>query len=441
LPLSALKKNESDTDMNENNPSLMEELRSHAWPTHKTIEQTPFVRGMIDRTLPATSCLDHLRSMAIIHFSLDRALRSSRDKSVSEMLEVYYPRAEHLLKDMAVWDANEIIPDNPESARCALAVADNILLRSMQNPLSLLGYLYVIEGTTLGNQTHIEDVEACCQGGSVALNYYRGHGEATGENWKKFRDKMNGLGLDGSERAAVIAGAVEALECLEEVIQAIYPPPEKRAYISTTFNPEAGDHPVPQDIRAIRAARKAASECLTAWPYYGIRFGERGARFALSDAVWVAAICHLDFDLMSKEVVWLRDFLARKGMPSVTMQTLLEMLGRALVEESVEFEQNAEKLMKLASACGAGLKRIIEPNALKNALNIFEAETGDRNGLGAIAASAYLDEVGGVEGAWAPVESWIKESGRYSPNWIAALEVLINSIRESMNIMSAKQRN
>ena len=47
-----------------------------------------------------------------------------------------------------------ISSDNTPSIEAALSMTEKIRLRSIEQPTSLLGYLYVTEGSTLGNHMH-----------------------------------------------------------------------------------------------------------------------------------------------------------------------------------------------------------------------------------------------------------------------------------------------
>jgi heme oxygenase (biliverdin-IX-beta and delta-forming) len=80
-------------------------------------------------------------------------------------------------------------------------------LPEMRDTASLLGAMYVMEGSTLGGQLiarHVELVLGLTAGQGNA--YFCGHNERTGQLWKEFCDALRTKVPDG-ETAAVIAAA------------------------------------------------------------------------------------------------------------------------------------------------------------------------------------------------------------------------------------------
>ena len=80
-------------------------------------------------------------------------------------------------------------------------------LPEMRDDASLLGAMYVLEGSTLGGQViarHVERVLGLTAGQGNA--YFRGHTEQTGQLWKEFCDALR-TKLPDSEADAVIAAA------------------------------------------------------------------------------------------------------------------------------------------------------------------------------------------------------------------------------------------
>jgi heme oxygenase (biliverdin-IX-beta and delta-forming) len=80
-------------------------------------------------------------------------------------------------------------------------------LPEMRDAASLLGAMYVIEGSTLGGQLiarHVERVLGLTAGQGSA--YFRGHNERTGQLWKGFCDALR-TNVPDSDTDAVIAAA------------------------------------------------------------------------------------------------------------------------------------------------------------------------------------------------------------------------------------------
>jgi hypothetical protein len=95
---------------------------------------------------------------------------------------------------------------------------------------------------------------------------------------------------------------------------------------AAVVNPEAGAYPVTTDATLVRAAVRAAQRSFDAMPYYGVRYGERGARFASSDSAWLISLAPLGEAQAIRQVAWLSRVLAGRGMPSWLMELHLEEL-------------------------------------------------------------------------------------------------------------------
>src|SRR5664279_619298 len=142
---------------------------------------------------------------------------------------------------------------------------------------------------------------------------------------------MNALQLSAEERGQITQAASKFFEQLAAIFQALYPfQPESKTFLVTSINPEAGRHPVPADAREVRASLRAADICWQRFPYFEQRYGERGRRFARSDAAWQATLCQYEPAQILQQVRWLGRVLAGRGMPTLLLQDQLEILVQEL---------------------------------------------------------------------------------------------------------------
>src|SRR5689334_16999083 len=74
---------------------------------------------------------------------------------------------------------------------------------------------------------------------------------------------------------------------------------------AAVVNPEAGAYPVTTDATLVRAAVRAAQRSFDLMPYYAVRYGERGARFASSDSAWLISLAPLGSAVAIRQVAWL----------------------------------------------------------------------------------------------------------------------------------------
>ncbi len=180
----------------------------------------------------------------------------------------------------------------------------------------LLGFLYVLEGSTLGVAVvrpliargfHLEDPQ-----GMAYLNNY---GDEVDARWSEFKLRMNALTLSVEERQQILKTASDFFNKLETVFLALYPfEPGSKTFAVTSINPEAGRHAVPTDAREIQAALRASEICWRQFPYFEHRYGERGRRFARSDSAWKATLCHYEPERINQQVKWLGGILAVESL-------------------------------------------------------------------------------------------------------------------------------
>ena len=124
---------------------------------------------------------------------------------------------------------------------------------------------------------------------------------------------MNVALNDPSLHDSILEAAHEAFHGLEVLYRALYPleKTEKNFHV-TRINPEAGNHPIPEDEREITAALKASDRGWQAFPYYALRYGDRGKRFSDSDTCWLVTLTALDPQTIQKQIDWLCRVLATR---------------------------------------------------------------------------------------------------------------------------------
>ncbi len=116
----------------------------------------------------------------------------------------------------------------------------------------------------------------------------------------------------------VIEAAHDAFSGLEVLYTALYPlQSSQKKYHVARSNPEAGNHPIPEDEREIQAAIKASDRGWAEFGYYEQRYGQRGKLFSDSDVCWLVTLTRLDQNILHQQIDWLCRVLAARGMPSI----------------------------------------------------------------------------------------------------------------------------
>jgi heme oxygenase len=419
----------------DSDPSLMHCLKEATRERHARLETLPFITALTSGELPLESYIGQLRAMSVIQGSLEHELSLSNAAAIKTIWQGRPSRLAHLRRDLSAFDAL-LVPDNLDVLEHARKIAEIIRRYRVEQPTNLLGILYVLEGTTLGNVTHLPDVLRIFGSQTAgAAFYYAGYGERTHEYWEEFRCAMNAIAIEEQEREDLILAANAFFDQLEALFSALYPIRDhRRGLTASMLNPEAGDHAVPSDVREIEAAVTAARRCREEFPYFDERYKERGQGFAKSDAAWLASLAELPQAQLMGQVEWLGRVLANRGMPRFTLERQLELLYEELTKAVP-----AKKYTSLLEAAGS-LKterlRLIPEDTFDELTRQFDIATngelqgGRLKNTGALIVSAVADEANGISGAVTSLLAWLTNTELFSLHWTTAVRLTAERARQ-----------
>jgi hypothetical protein len=195
-------------------------------------------------------------------------------------------------------------------------------------------------------------------------------------------------------------------------------------------NPNAGSYDVTTDATLVRAAVRAAQRSLNAMPYYGIRYGERGSRFATTDSAWLISLAHLSEEHANRQVAWLCRVLAGRGMPSWLMELhLVELVAEV---RAAAGDDAVGALPAAASTLTAARRRHVDDELLTLADGWADAAVGDELPVpraGALLAAATADTLTGVATDDHVLLDWLIDPARVRPEVAASLRGVRRRIR------------
>ncbi|MFW5810749.1 MAG: biliverdin-producing heme oxygenase [Thermodesulfobacteriota bacterium] len=416
--------------------SMMTRLKEETQEYHSRLESSPFFQALMEHRLPLECYLDQLRALAVIHGILETEIAASTDDRVLSVWEEELKKLPLLQEDLSFFEPRTG-SDSAASIEAAQQMVKNIRLRGIEKPVALLGYLYVLEGSTLGNSMHRPDISATFHlEGLNGCRYYSSYLNDVRSHWIRFSEKMDAALNDPSLYATLIEAAHETFAGLEKLYESLYPPGQgKKSLHVARINPEAGHHPIPEDEREIQAALQASNRGWAEFPYYQKRYGERGKRFCDSDTCWLATLITLDPESLQKQIDWLCRVLSTRGMPSI----LLEHSLRYLYEELVHAVPGKKNLYKKLHTAADILKKKREDCFPEKEFQILSEEfeaaaaSGGKDNCrntGKLLISAVADEMNGIEGAVESLRIWLTDDERFSKQWIAAVNDIIQKSRD-----------
>jgi heme oxygenase len=416
--------------------SLMEELKAATFSAHARLQTAPFFAALAACQLPLESYVGQLRALSAIHGVLEQALENCSDERIASVWNGGMCKLPLLQQDLRYFEPRSVA-DLKEATDAALKTADNLRLRSIQDPLLLLGWIYVLEGSTLGALVVRPLVaRALLLVGEEGLAYLHGYGTMVNLRWAQYKQRMNALCLSAEEREQVARAAGDLFAQLETLYRALYPfQPESLTYLVTSINPEAGRHPVPADVREVQAAVRAGDLCWQQFPYYEHRYGERGRRFSRSDAAWLATLYKYPPAQILQQVRWLGRVLANRGMPTLLLQVQLEILVEELAAAISGKKSDYEMLLPAASELRAARYKHLTDEQIEAMASEFDSAVGAQwsarfphNGL--LLGAAVADELEGIEGAVDSLRVWLTDAARFPAIWIAAVEATLEQARK-----------
>ncbi len=413
-------------------PSLHALLKAETAEIHERLETRPFFQALRAGTLPPLAIVSFLRSLAIIHAVLEREITTASNTEVAALGTLAPSKVPLLIADLEALQGDPL-PSVAPAVQVALDCAAD-LLAGAHDPLSLVGALYVLEGSQNGGVMLKRSYATCLQVTPEQLSYFGCYGSSSASHWQSFTHQMNQAARTSDQAQAVVRSAIRCFEWIDKISLALFPYDERdlRHHVAA-INFEAGDHTMPQDPREIALALRAGRAAWDRYPYLELRFGERGRRFTNSDSCWLVALTRLPADAATKSLEWLRSVLGSRGIPTVILEEHLRAIAGALAAEFPDQPRLAVQFDRFLAAREAERASIAGEDTLVSIIDRFDLRLNSVAGLRVAAAaqliaSAWIDERNGIPGALAATRSWFVDAGRFSPDWVGIANELLNAL-------------
>lgn len=310
---------------------FMDQLRAIIQPVHRAMDQLPYCQALLAGDLPMGCYLDFLRAQAIMLGALEHEMAQSDDGDIQGLFHSAHLKLPWILEDLHQLGADSK-SHGPKVLELAHGIAANIRRQAQHEPLGLLGIFYVFEGSSNGGmllekrirEQHGLTPERGCR-------YLKGYGDQTRERWMTTVNRLEAIISERMASKAVQDSALALFRDLELLYLEIYPLPLQVSKPDpVTLNPEAGLHPITEHREEIHATRSATRISMDRFPYYRLRYGDRGVRFGDSDGAWFSKLCEGNPGSLLPQVDWLRKVLIHRGLPSILLIDHLEILADEL---------------------------------------------------------------------------------------------------------------
>lgn len=430
---------------NKNQKTLHILLKKNLLEFDNKIQNMDYFSKFSSHNLPLISYVGHLRALTIIYGTLEYQIQNAENAEIKNLFVDYIPKLPLLLEDLEFFREKEI-KDIMPSISFALHIADNIILNSVVNFYKLIAYFYVIEYLLYEKYMSNEDVSQTFNlKGSDGIKYLSSTEGKYSDFWKNFTEKLDSLTDDFKIREDIISAAIEIYKDLMNIFNYLFAFDEKMLENHiTSYNPEAGNFSIPTNPLEINAAISSGVNIWYEYPYYEKRYGERGRRFTVSDSVWLVTLSELPEEFAINQVNWLAKFLAKRGMPTCTMELQMQEMYQNLSILIPEDESKYLIFKKCAMEIKIMRNKFINDSDFEKCNSIFEKYFLEFNiseqicvemkrNVGKLIASAIVDEKNGIQEAQNSLFNWILNKDIFPENWIHAVDKSIKEIEIVIN--------
>lgn len=203
--------------------SLPDRIRQAIAPAHLRIEQTPFAQQMASGQMTRADYARGLQHLLSLHTGLE-SLFAEAAESWPAFGSLYHAeamdRAGAIRRDLQALIGDSTAAEHPlidqfvEQARTWLE----------QSPWSLLGVLYVLEGSRMGSMVLVRSLSRAFQvqpAAGVGLDYHWDGMTTRPQDWGQFKGVLSALPLSDTQTEHVGQAALSTMEALVDIYQAM----------------------------------------------------------------------------------------------------------------------------------------------------------------------------------------------------------------------------
>lgn len=200
---------------------IMNRLRDETRAQHEHAESRPFEQALAGGRLPRELYIENLGQRLCMHDALETPLRQlvARDPRLAGVVRDEQYQAPNLRADLEFFSVRAA-DIRPRPAVAALAHA--IERAAIDEPLALLGFFYVFEGSKNGAHFLAQRLRAAYQLERDGLRYFDPHGDNQRPLWHAFKARMDLVPLTPGEADAIVAAAKTTFDRVAEVEDEIY---------------------------------------------------------------------------------------------------------------------------------------------------------------------------------------------------------------------------
>lgn len=196
---------------------IMDRLRNETATHHQRAESRAYEQALFQGTLPRPLYVAGLSQRFLMHEALEQRVREliAARPALAPIVPEALLQTPNLRADLRHFD---VAPESlrPTAATRRFIAAVNAAARD--NPLALLGFYYVFEGSKNGARILAGRVkQAYALGDSDGSRYLDPHGAQQRPLWQEFKQQMDAAGFGPADQDAMVAAAKLTFDCIAEL--------------------------------------------------------------------------------------------------------------------------------------------------------------------------------------------------------------------------------
>lgn len=192
---------------------IMAALKVATQPLHDAVESNAFQKAFGSGQLSREDYIRWLVQMHAVHYALEDALPSllKQDQRVDKIVTPDQFRCYRILDDLAFLGSRLLaVP----LVLAAIETQAYISELARDRPLALLGFVYVLEGSTNGNHYAARGLRKAFGLENEGTSYLDPYGKEQRKKWGQFKSDMDAADFSESEVEAIKAAACRAFELI-----------------------------------------------------------------------------------------------------------------------------------------------------------------------------------------------------------------------------------
>lgn len=184
-------------------------LRDATAQAHRDAESRDMQRQLISGKLPHEALVLYLAQLHRLHAALERQFDAHRELAAAVG---FSDDARHSRRLEADLEQLGVGVSSLETLPATLRLLADIDARMAEEPATLLGFFYVLEGSMNGNRFIVKALRHTPAGDRCGFTYFDPYGEAQPQRWQVFKAALDQVQLDERTQQRVIEAALRLFD-------------------------------------------------------------------------------------------------------------------------------------------------------------------------------------------------------------------------------------